>query len=150
MSALWASFITGLGVFAIVLQVFFYIGFYVMFCYGLYSIAMRRGEKDAILAWIPLANFYLLGNMIGNFSIVNKEMKNIEILLPIAVLIYYLIGGSIFFGYLIAAVCLLFIVYALYTFYDQVQPERAMFYTIISAILPTVSIPIIFLLIKDK
>ncbi len=150
MSSLWTSTITRLGALTIVFQMIYYIAFYIIFCYGLYTIALRRGEKNAILAWIPFANFYLLGNMIGNFSIVNKEMKNVEILLPLAVLIYYVIGGSLFIGYIIAAICLLFIVYALYTFYDQVQPERAMFYTIISAILPTVAIPIVFLLIKDK
>lgn len=150
MLTLWTSTITNLGTLNSILQVIYYIVFYVLFCYGLHTIATNRGENNAILAWVPFANFYLLGSMIGNFSIVNKEMENVEILLPLAVLIYYVIGGSWFVGYITAAICLLFIIYALYNFYNQLHPERAMFYAIISAILPTVSIPVIFLLIKDK
>lgn len=150
MSSVFSSFVTGLGVFYTIIRILFFIGFYLLFSYGLYSVATRRGDKNAVLAWIPIANFYLLGTFIGEFDIAGKQMKNVEVLLPVAVVLYYVFGNIWYIGYLLAAACLLFIVYALYNHYKNVVPEKALFYTIISAILPTIGIPVIFFIIKDK
>ncbi|MBN2851199.1 MAG: hypothetical protein JXQ23_00525 [Clostridia bacterium] len=150
MSSVLSSFVTGMGIFYTILRILFFIGFYLLFSYGLFTIANKRGDKNAILAWIPIANFYLLGTFIGDFDIAGKPMKNVEVLLPVAVVLYYVFGSIWYIGYLLAAVCLLFIIYALYTYYRNAVPEKALFYTIISAILPTISIPVIFFLIKDK
>jgi len=149
MATIWSAYITGLGVLYTVIVILGYIALYLLFSYSLYFIATRNGESNAILAWIPIANFFLLGTMIGNITILDREISNVEILLPFAVTIYYIFIKSWFILPILAILAMIFIFYALYNFYMRVCPERALFYGIISALLPTIGIPIIFFLIKD-
>jgi len=149
MATTWSTFIAGLGVLYTIIIILGYIALYLLFSYSLYFIATKYGESNAILAWIPIANFFLLGTMIGNITILDREIKNVDILLPFAVLIYFIFIKSWFILPLLAILAMLFIFYALYEFYTRVCPTRALFYGIISALIPTIGIPVIFFLIKD-
>lgn len=60
---------------------------YVMSSIGLYTIAKNRGYDKAFLAWIPIANLYLIGAIADNINACyNKTTKN-----RIVLIVFYII-----------------------------------------------------------
>ncbi len=150
METMISSLVAGFGALFVIIKILFYIALYILFSYGLYTIANKKGEKNAFLAYIPIANLYLLGTIIGDITILDKNMNNTEILLPLAIVLFYVFSGSWIVGTILAGICLIFAVYALHSYYIQVAPEKAFLYAIISAILPTIGIPVIIFMLKDE
>ena len=67
------------GVFLIVLLAALFLGilFYILTAAGMYSIAKRRGILHPWLAWIPVANAWLLGSISDQYQYVVKgKVKN--------------------------------------------------------------------------
>lgn len=77
---------------------------YVIRALGLYRIAKNNGVENAWLAWIPLADLYLLGKVTGDISLGNRKLKNTALWL----LLVPIIGGGIsvlfYFGMILAIV----------------------------------------------
>lgn len=59
--AVWGAF---MGLFFILVAVM-----YILFAYGLYTMANRRNIENAWLAWIPIGQFYTMGEVIGPLKI---------------------------------------------------------------------------------
>jgi len=150
METIISSFVASFTVLFLVSKILFFIALYLLFSLAIHSIAVREKSEHVILAFIPIANIYLLGKIIGPFSIFNIDFENVEIILPLAVILFYALNGNYIIGTFLGAICMVFIVYALHIYYKRVVPENAFIYALISAILPTIGIPIIFFIIKDK
>ena len=75
--------------------------FYVLFSLGLYTMANRRGISNAWLAWIPIAQFYTLGEVIGpvklgDFTADQPGLYLLGAIIALWVLSYIPAIGSIF------------------------------------------------------
>lgn len=119
---------------------------YVIGAFGLYHLAENLRIENSWLAWVPVANLYLLGKMIGSVKIADRRIGYLELILPIGfVLALSMINIPIIAQLLCIAYSVIFIT-ALYKLYLNCRPESAVLYTVLSAV---GLFPIIFYLIKD-
>ena len=143
----------GVGVLAvliIIFQVIIGLALYVLFAFSLYTMASKRNIDNPWLAFIPLANFYVLGKIIGPYNVLKFEIKPPEILLIVAAVVYFGFLYIPVIGFLVANAALIVLLYGLYTLYWRMDKDKALFYTLLSAVLPVLAVPIIFFILKDK
>lgn len=96
----------GLGVLVALggfMLLFFLLGlvFYILFSMGLYTMANRRGLPNPWLAWIPVAQIYTMGEVIGpvklgNFNVDQPGLYLLGALLGLSVLSAVPVLGPIF------------------------------------------------------
>jgi hypothetical protein len=126
--------VLGAGLFGGVLALIIYI----LTALGLYRIAVNQGYKDkAILAWIPIANLYLTGLMIGQMKIpaINQIIPKMEIVLPIVVYLgSWVLGGVPVIGGLVPLAVLIFKILANYNIIAKYEQGGAL--PVIFAIFP--------------
>lgn len=91
--------LTFLGIFYVILLAYIIVN-YVIRSLGLYRIAKSSGVNNAWLAWIPLADLFLLGKVTGDVQLGSRTLKNTALWL----LLIPLIGGGIavcfYFGFI--------------------------------------------------
>ena len=88
----------GVGLFAgaILVGVLFVIigiAFYIFFAFTLYKLAQSRNIEMPWLAWIPIAQLYILGMLVKSMTISTFEIPKLEIVLPAAALATLVLGG---------------------------------------------------------
>lgn len=137
-----------LGVFA-ALAVFGFFGViigiavYVFYAFSLFKLAQKRGVENAWLAWIPIAQFYIIGKLVKTVKISTFEVPSLEIVLPVGFLAVMLLGAIPLIGWLIYLAYLVVMVLSMYNLYKQYVPENAVLYTILSIF--GITIPFFFL-----
>ncbi len=121
------------------------IALYVLFALALKTMADNKGIEKSWLAWIPIAQFYLLGLIVGEVVLFDKKITNLEwILLAIPfVNIVPVIGQILFF------IGALFMIFINYTVFKRYKPGKEVMYTIISVILPFTG-PIFYFLVRNN
>ena len=77
---------------------------YVIRAIGLHRIAKNSGVENAWLAWIPLADLYLLGKVTGDVSLGNRKLKNTSLWLLLVPIIGGVISAGFYFGMIISVV----------------------------------------------
>lgn len=77
---------------------------YVIRALGLHRIAKNSGVENAWLAWIPLADLYLLGKVTGDVSLGNRKLKNTALWLLLVPIIGGVISVLFYFGIIISVV----------------------------------------------
>lgn len=114
--------------------VFFIIGliFYIAFAMGLMTLAKRRGIENAFLAFIPVANLYIMGLLIKELKIFSFDVPSPELVLPGASLAAMFLGGIPLIGWLLSLAYLVLIFGAIYTLFNIYVPQSATLYTILS------------------
>ncbi|HEY8420813.1 MAG TPA: hypothetical protein VIL05_03625 [Thermoclostridium sp.] len=120
------------------------IAFYVFYSYTLYRLAQRRNMEMPWLAWIPIAQMYVIGKLVKSVKISNFEIPSLEIVLPVAMLAYILLNGIPFLGLIISLAYVILLLLSLYNLYMQYVPENAVVYTILSIFI----IPVPFFILK--
>ncbi|HOA79614.1 MAG TPA: hypothetical protein PKK61_00920 [Defluviitaleaceae bacterium] len=60
---------------------------YVLAAIGLSAVAKKAGLENTWFAWIPLLNLYLMGKVIGKLNLFGQEINNMEIALPVVVVV---------------------------------------------------------------
>ena len=147
---------------------------YVLQGMGLYTIAERRGLRHKWAAWVPIANYWLLGSIADQYRYVAKgEIKNRrKVLLGLniaAIAVYFVIfiivpivgvlGGEIIaalgmvvggLAFLALSVVLTVFYYiALYDLYCSCQPNNAVMYLALSIIV-SVTLPFFVFFCRKK
>ncbi len=152
---------------------------YVLHSLGLYTIASRRGIRNSWLAWIPLGNLWILGNISDQYQyIVKGKVKNrrkllLGLTIGAVVVCFFLmgtfvlglfltegVGGEIATGILlivlsailIAAVSITLVILeymCLYDLFRSCEPSNAVLYLLLS-IFFTVMMPIFVFLCRKK
>lgn len=56
---------------------------WVLYSLGLYKLAKNKGMDNAWLAWIPIANYYVLGSVAKEAPFIKKHIPRLDIILPI-------------------------------------------------------------------
>jgi hypothetical protein len=85
----------GLGalvVFGAIFSIIFFlvaVAFYIFLSLALYKLAQRRGIEMAWLAWIPIAQMYIVGLMVKKVNVSTFEIPKLEIVLPVSMLVTY-------------------------------------------------------------
>lgn len=141
----------GVGLFAgaILVGVLFVIigiAFYIFFAFTLYKLAQSRNIEMPWLAWIPIAQLYILGMLVKSMTISTFEIPKLEIVLPAAALATLVLGGISVLGTLISLANFILVLLTLYHLYKQYLPEQATVYTVLSVL--GVTIPFFILKIS--
>jgi hypothetical protein len=135
------------GAFAILTAIFTFIlaivgiAFYIFFSFTLYKLAQKRGLEMPWLAWIPIAQFYVLGIMVKSVKISTFEVPKLEMVFPIASIACWILGMIPFIGWLFTLAFYAFTIIVLYNLYNQYTPEKAKTYALVSIL--GVTIPFI-------
>ena len=139
------------------------VAMYVLQSLGLYAVAQRRGIRNAWLAWVPVANNWILGCISDQYQYVVKgKVKNrrkILLILSIATTVFSvlsngiqtaaMISGSeeaILFGsmatVIVAIICgiasiaaAVFYYIALYDLYSSVSPQNNVLFLVLSIVI---------------
>jgi hypothetical protein len=68
-----------------------FVTLYVMCAIGISAMANRRGFSDRrILAWIPFANYYLIGLMQPELTLFGQKLTQMQVILPVAGVVAFL------------------------------------------------------------
>ena len=137
-----------LGVIFAIIGIIIGIAFYLFLSFALYKLAQRRGLEMPWLAWIPVAQMYIVGQMVKKVNISTFEIPKLEIVLPAALLAALLLGFIPVLGTLIVIAFYALLLVTLYNLYNQYVPEKAMAYTLISIL--GVTIPFLLYGLRDK
>lgn len=119
------------------------IAVYIFVAFALYKLAQKRGLDMAWLAWIPIAQMYILGQMVKKVKISTFEIPSLEIVLPVGMLANMLLGAIPVIGWLINIAFLILMFLTLNKLYKQYVPEQATMYTVLSIL--GITIPFFFL-----
>lgn len=110
---------------------------------GLYSMAIKRNIENAWFVWIPILQMYIMGKLVMKFKIVNFEIQQPEIILPIT-------GIAVGLGNLASVVGTIIYFFALYRLFCLYKPDKAQIYTILSIVLPFMGAIFIFILRNEE
>lgn len=108
--------------------------FYVLKSIGLYTLANNRGIENPWLAWIPIADLYIMGMLVGEMDVFGFHIDKLELWYPVAVVAGSLLCGIPMIGVLIWVALMIFLVLFLYKLYDMYS-ENAVIFTILSILL---------------
>lgn len=130
----------GLGIFFVLLIVALLIVFYVFSSLSYYTMANNRGIDNAWMAWIPIVNLWLKGQLVDDFVLMGeKRLDHASItLLALSILSIALssvnVLGTII--YICSWVYNLLFQYRLYKLY---KPESAILFLVLGIVFPIVT-----------
>lgn len=127
------GFLAFMGMFFLVFVVIAIIG-YILMALGLYTMAKNRGIENPWLAWIPIANLYILAKLIGSLSIGGWEVPKLEMFLPLATVVVMLTSWIPAIGTLISIANAVLVLFALYKLYKMYRPEQATLWLILTIV----------------
>jgi len=108
---------------------------YILTAIGLYAIAKNRGMENPWLAWIPIAQFYIIGAIVKELKFGDSfTIPKMELILPLGALAIAVLGWIPVLGWLLGIAYAVIAIYSLYILYKKYVPEQAVLYTILSAI----------------
>lgn len=110
---------------------------YLLSAIGIYKMGQRAGIQLSGLAFIPIANQYVIGKLLkGNFTVFGKKIESPEIVLPIITICGAAMTGIPFIGFLVAIVSLIFNISTFYHLYRKYKGDSATALTILTVIFP--------------
>jgi hypothetical protein len=121
---------------------------YVVTGYALFVMANNRGIANAWLAWVPIANLYILAQILRTLNIFGFEVPMFTVVYPAAAVVVSffsrvaLIGGLLGLAYFILSIA------ALNKLYRMYAPANATLFTILS--LFGIPAPIILYMIRNN
>ncbi len=121
--------------------------FYCMKSIGLSTMASNRGISFPWLGWVPLADFYILGCLIGPFKFFGFNIYKSSVLLPMGLLAVILTGYVPVLGVVTGMVFFLFIFTAIYQLFSIYTPENAIWCILLSLFL---LFPVILYVIRNN
>ena len=138
-----------LAILGVLIFIFAIVGIvlYVIYSYSLYKMAVKQGLENPWIAFIPIAQSYILGKLIKDLKVFNFEIPRIEIALPAASLVVLLLNQVDILGGLLSLANFILMLFALNKLYNMYKPVNATLYTILSIF--GFPVPFIFFSIKD-
>lgn len=125
---------------------------YVLLSLGLYKLAQNAGIENPWLAWIPIANFYILGKLVKKVNLGSLEIPSLEIVLPVASIATMVLANIPFIGWLINLAYLVLLIVTLHKLFKIYRPEQATLWTVLSVLLAGIGMPgiLIFVMRNDS
>ncbi len=143
----------GLGVFLAMMGmlgfVFFIIAvvFYVLKSLGLQTLAANKGIENPWLAWIPIADLYIAGAIVGEMDLFGNRIDNLAMWVPVAALAGIVLGMIPFLGIIFSLALAVFMVMFFYNLF-KMYSESAVLFTVLSVILGLA--PIFIFMIRNN
>ncbi len=106
--------------------------FYALKSIGLMTMATNKGIENAWLAWIPIADLYIAGSILGEIDVFGNRLDNLGLWLPVV-----MVGGCVlamipFIGMIFSLAMMLFFLLFAYNLFNLYSPEQATLFTILS------------------
>ncbi len=124
----------------------FYIVLYIFMSISLYSIGKRSSVKHLWFAFVPLLQYYIIGEICEEYQFLGFRIKKLGLLTALLFFLEFAIEFSRFTPLLI--VVAIFKALIFHKFYSLFTQRRALLYTAIST-LGSIPLTIILFLIKD-
>ncbi len=123
-----------LGGIAAILFLLIGVVFYVLKSIGLQTLASKRGIDKPWLGWIPIADLYIMGLLLGEMDIFDYHLDNLGLWCPVI-----FVGGGIAslipgIGGIFSIALLIFSVLFIYKLFER-YTSQAVLYTILSVLL---------------
>lgn len=128
---------------------------FILMSVGLHKMAKNKGLEYDWLAFVPIAQLYILGKLIRNLKIFNYDIPSIEMVLPIGALISVILGKIPVLGFIIwLAMAVLFYssLFRLFCLFRSKEQARTMLVvSLVSLLLGGFMAPVyVFLLGNEK
>lgn len=123
---------------------------YILSAIGLYTMAVNRNIENPWIAWIPIVQLYIVGKLIGELKVINYEVPQPEIVLPISAIVAAVGSGIPVIGFFITIACTVIYFFALYRLFYLYKPDKAQLYIILSIVLPFMGPVFMFMLRNEK
>lgn len=124
--------------------------FYILKAVGLYGMGKKAGIQESWLAFIPILNGFVWGNIIKEIKISNYVIPHAGIVIPVSSLLFYSFVTMNFLGSLLSLCAIIIQAAGLYQLYSLYKPNEATLYTVLSIIFMPIAIPLIFFSLRDK
>lgn len=136
------------GIFAFITLILSII-LYVLSSIGLYKLAINQNIINPWIAWVPIANLYILGSIVKNLKIDSYEIPKLELVLPIGCLLSILLKVIPLIGWIVSIAYFVLFLISLFKLYKIYRPSQAIVWIIISIILPFMGPIFIFIIRND-
>lgn len=127
---------------------------YALLSYGLYKLALGRKMQNEWIAFVPIAQLYLLGKFIKKVTILKNDIPYIEVVLPVSAVIVGVLAGIPVLGLLLSlafAVLVYTCFYRLFRMYKSKEEADIMIIvSIVSIVLFGFMLPVYVFLMKDS
>lgn len=107
---------------------------YIPLSIGLYRMALKCNVENPWMAWIPLANLYVVGLIIRELKFQNYDVPKPEIVLPAAFAINLAVGNIPVIGTLYGLALFVLTLLALFRLFTIFKRDSAMLFTLLSLI----------------
>lgn len=120
--------------------------FYVFKSLAIYAMAVKKGIENPWLAWIPIADLYLLGLLVGEMDLFGYHLDNLGLWVPAAVIGSMILGRIPVIGFLFSLALLVFWVMFFYKLFQIYAPDQAVVFTVLSVFL----FPIMLFIVRNN
>ena len=108
--------------------------FYVLKSIGLSTLAANRGIANPWVAWIPVADLYIMGMLVEKIEILDYHLNNLGLWFPVIVVGGAILSGIPVFGFLTSIAMFLFSLLLVYKLFEM-YTNQAVLYTVLSVLL---------------
>lgn len=123
---------------------------YVLMALGLMTMAQKRGIDNPWMAWIPVANLWIVGKLIGKMEIGGNTIEQPELILVIASVAPMVLGAIPVIGQLIGLASFIITLMAMYQLFKMYAPNNAVMFIVLAVIFNILAMGIILFRIKDN
>lgn len=109
--------------------------FYILKSIALMTMASNRGIDNPWLGWIPIADLYIMGLLVGEMDILNFHLDNLGLWCPVIIVGGSLLIGIPVLGAIFGIVLLIFTIMFTHKLFSLYAPQEAVLYTILSILL---------------
>ena len=124
-----------LGGLVIIILVLVSIVLYVLFAFGLFKMAKKEKIEFCWLAFVPVAQLYVIGKLIKELKLFKYVIPRHELVLPIAPLVYMILAQVPLIGFLLWIATAVLEVAALYYLYKRYKGNSSIIMTVLSVVL---------------
>ena len=107
---------------------------YILTALGLYKMAQKQGEPNAWLAWVPIAQLYIIGKIVKELKLGTLVIPRMDMVLPLGALAVAILSWIPVLGWLLAVAFYAMFIYTLYLLFKKYVPDQAVLYTVLSAL----------------
>ena len=116
------------------------LAFYVLKSIALSTMAANRGIDKPWLAWLPIADLYITGLLVGDMDIFGYHLDNMGLWCPVIFVGGGLLSSIPHIGALFSLALLVFTIIFVYKLFTIYSPQQAVLYTVLSVLLGLYSI----------
>lgn len=107
---------------------------YILTAIGLSKLGQKQNVENAWLAWIPIAQLYVIGALIKEMKLGSTTIPRMELVLPLSALVVGILAAIPFIGWLLGLAYAVMMIYSLYLLFKLYVPNEAVLYTVLSAL----------------